>query len=325
MIHPIAINCLLSCWLGVLAFGGQPPEVRSPVLTGRCAQDLPLDAGEGFEHQRFLVLQDGIRLFKEDWKGPTIRWQLTSRLTPDAPGTSQGLLRTRLKWRDGALWTMRDHRVLRWDAQARQWLQRADPGLEFMDFEVDLTGRILLVCTADPRTRTYRALLEAVEPGGRETTVLAPYPDPGSQTWAGKVPPVAAASLQVGYEAVQILEFTVLFNPLARRLFIFRPLEDRLKEVKLGLPVRGYADLAQPGPLQDLCWQVLPKDATEAWVVMKHVGEEGVGGLSALPLDLFEATAGPPRWLPGNLPVYPDPQGRLLGLDEAVAAYGQAP
>ena len=188
-----------------------------------------------------------------------------------------------------------------------------------------MTGRILLVCTADPRTRTYRALLEAVEPGGHDTTVLAAYPDPGSQTWAGKVPPVAAATLQVGYEAVQILEFTVLFNPLARRLFVFRPLEDRLKEVKLGLPVRGYAELAQPGPLQDLCWQVLPKDTTEAWVVMKQVGEEGKGGLSALPLDLFEGTAGPPRWLPGSLPVFPDPHGRLLGLDEALAAYGQAP
>ena len=308
-----------------MAFGAQAPEARSSVLTGRCDQALPLDAGEGFDHQRFLVLQDGIRLFKEDWKGPAIRWQLATRLRPDLPGLSQGLLRTRMKWRDGALWTLREHKVLRWDGTKRQWLQRADPGLEFMDFEVDMTGRILLVCTADPRTRTYRALLEAVEPGGHDTTVLAAYPDPGSQAWAGKVPPVAAATLQVGYEAVQILEFTVLFNPLARRLFVFRPLEDRLKEVPLGLPVRAYPDLAKPGPMGDLCWQVLPKDTSEAWVVMPQVGEEHAGGLTAYPLDLFEGTVGLPRGLPGSLPVYPDPQGRLLGLEEALAAYGQVP
>ena len=79
---------------------------------------------------------------------------------------------------------LRDNRIFRWDVEQRLWLQKADPGLEFMDFEVDLTGRILLVATADPRTRSYRALLEAVEDGG--TTVLVRYPDPGNPAWGRK-------------------------------------------------------------------------------------------------------------------------------------------
>ena len=157
-----------------------------------------------------------------------------------------------------------------------------------------------------------------MEDGGSATTILAPYPDPGCLAWGRKVSPVAAASLQVGYEAVQILEFTVLFNPLARRLFIFRPLEDRLKEVKLGLPLRTFQDLAAPGPLDDLCWQVLPKDTSEAWVVMGHHEP----GLTALPLDLFEGTVGEPRPLPGlSLPVLPDPTGKLTGMQEAIQAF----
>ena len=60
-------------------------------------------------------------------------------------------------------------------------------------------------------------------------------------------------------------------------------------------------------------------------MVMPQVGEEHAGGLTAYPLDLFEGTVGLPRGLPGSLPVYPDPQGRLLGLEEALAAYGQVP
>jgi hypothetical protein len=131
---------------------------------------------------------------------------------------------------------------------------------------------------------------------------------------------VAAATLQAGYEAVQILEFTVLFNPLSRRLFIFRPLEDRLTEVKLGLPPRRFQDLADPGSLDDLCWQVLPKDTSEAWVVMKR----GEAGLTAIPLDLFEGTAGEPQALPGlSLPVFPDPSGKLKNLTDALKAFDQ--
>jgi len=194
-----------------------------------------------------------------------------------------------------------------------------------MDFEVDMAGRVLLVCTADPRTRTYRALLESVEEGGHRTSILSPYPDPGSQDWSRTVSPVAAATLQAGYEAVQIQDCTLLFNPLARRLFLFSPLEDRLREVNLGLPRRSYPDLVQPAGLEDLCWQVLPRNASEAWLILKSPGKEEPVGLMAMPLDLFEGTAGEGRPLPGlGLPVFPKPDGQLVGLEDALKAFGPA-
>jgi len=304
----------------VIALG--PVHAQTPPLvTGRCARDLPLDAGQGFDHQRFLVLGDRTCLFDPALDKPGVRWRLASRWQEEEPAHASGLQRARRKWRDGALWRMDGNRILRRDPGRGAWVLMA--AVEFMDFEVDMTGHILLVCTADPRTRTFRALLEAVEPGERGATrILAPYPDPGCMEWGRKVPPVAAATLQAGYESVQILEFPLLYNPLARRLFVFRPLEDRIKEVKLGLTPRAYRDLADPEPLTDLCWQVLPKDDTEAWLVRK-VEELG---LVAVPLDLFEGTAGEPVLLPGmDLPVFPGPTGNLMNLEEALSAFARKP
>jgi hypothetical protein len=311
----------LGLWIS-LALQGQGASV--PLLTGRCRADLPLDAGQSFDHQRFLVLKDNTYMFDPDWKAPALRWRLRPTIADPATGNAAGPFRIRKKWRDGALWMMRGSQIFRWDPALRQWILKASPTLEFMDFEVDMTGRVLLVCTADPRTRTYRALLESAESGGSGGAILAPYPDPGSLAWGGRLPPVAAASLQVGYEAVQILEFTLLFNPLSRRLFIFRALEDRIKEVDLGLGHRTYEDLLHPGPLDDLCWQVLPKDASEAWVVVSRQEGQVPGTLNAIPLDLFEGTAGEPKPLPGlSLPVFIDPSGKLTGLEEALRAYGK--
>lgn len=316
MIRPIASRPALALLCAALPLAAQTVPVN--LVTGRCAVDLPLDAGQGFDQQRFLVLNDRTLLFDQAWDTAASRWKLTAR-TPDAtPANASGLTRTRKKWRDGALWLKSGRRILKREPSLGRWVVKAEPALEFVDFEVDMTGRILLVCTADPATQLYRALLEAVEPGGG-TAILAPYPDPGCMAWAKKVPPVAAATLQTGYEGVQILEFTVLFNPLSRRLFIFRPMEDRLQEVNLGLPLRAFQDLAEPGPLaDDLCWQVLPKDTSEAWVVIKR----GETGLTAIPLDLFEGTAGEPQSLPGlSLPVFPDPSGKLRNLPEALKAF----
>jgi hypothetical protein len=294
------------------------------LFTGRCQQDLPLDAGEGFDQQRYLVQKEQTWLFDRNWQSPEPRWRWTAKRVTGMAGSAQGLDRARRKWRDGALWMLRDNRICRWDVDQRLWVQKADPGLEFMDFDVDLTGRILLVCTADPRTRSYRALLEAVEDGG--TTVLARYPDPGSPAWGRKVSPVAAASLQAGYESVQIQEYLVLFNPLARRLLVFRPLEDRIQEVKLGLPTRSYQDLVEPGPMDDLCWQVLPKGPGEAWLVMARAPAEGPRALTALPVDLVDGTVGTAQPMPGlHLPLFPDPQGHLVGLEEVMGDFAAGP
>lgn len=134
---------------------------------------------------------------------------------------------------------------------------------------------------------------------------------------------------------MQLQEFIVLFNPLARRAFVFRPLENRLREAKLGLPARGYAELREP--LADLCWQVLPKGSTEAWVLIQTSPGDGDGdgdsggraivggGVQAIALDLLDGTAGEPQALPADLhlPLFPDPAGQLRPLEEALAAYRQ--
>lgn len=301
-----------------MALAAAPPP--GPVPTGRCGRALPLDAGQGFDRQRFLLVED--RLYRFDPAPEGLRWRLRERLALGEPAVTGGLFRTRRKWRDGALWTRVDRRIYRRDPERGTWELRAEPALEFMDFEVDMTGRILLVCTADPRTRSYRGLLEAVGSDGRGTELLAPYPDPGCVEWGRRVPPVAAATLQAGYESVQVLECVVLFNPLARRAFVFQPLRDQLKEIKLDAPRRGYPDLAEgAAAIRDVCWQVLPKDATEAWIVMNHPGP----GLRAVPVDLFEAEAGAPVDLPGlKLPLFPGPDGRLMELEAALAAYSTA-
>ena len=38
-------------------------EAPQGLITGRCRRELPLDAGQGFDHQRFLVQADGAWLF----------------------------------------------------------------------------------------------------------------------------------------------------------------------------------------------------------------------------------------------------------------------
>jgi hypothetical protein len=265
--RPAAIKATL-CALLALAPGAARAQVPpQPLPTGRCSLDLPLDAGKGFDAQRFLVLGYRTYRFALDASTRMPTWRLLGRTQEGGASITSGLLRSRRKWRDGALWSMEGRRLSRWDPALRRWeLQAA-----------------------------------------------------GAQSWARTLAPVAAATLQAGYEAVQLQEFTLLFNPLARRLFIFRPLEDRIREVRLGLPPRTYQDLARKEPLEDLCWQVLPKGPAEAWVIQKR---SDPAGLYALPLELYEGTAGEAVPLPGlHLPLFPDPTGRLRGLEEALASY----
>jgi hypothetical protein len=65
-----AIEGAVLVLVGWLALGAQPPAARQPLFTGRCRQDLPLDAGEGFDHQRYLVQKDQAWLFDRDWQSP---------------------------------------------------------------------------------------------------------------------------------------------------------------------------------------------------------------------------------------------------------------
>jgi hypothetical protein len=150
--------------------------------------------------------------------------------------------------------------------------------------------------------------------------VLFEYPDRDFPRWFGQISPVAAATLLTGYESVQIQEFIVLCNPLARRVFIYQALDGSLREAGLGLPIRGVRDLAAPDAApDDLCWQILPKSDSEAWVVVPAALP--ATGLRAIALNLVEARGEEPVPLEGRLPLCFDPLGRLAGLDQALARF----
>jgi hypothetical protein len=330
---------LLGLALAILAGRGwagaaEPaPPGRPHLMVPGCAEALPLDAGQAFAGPRFLIWGDRITFFEAAPAAPGAlpgqAWRLAGGERLPATPPAAGLDRARVKWRDGALWMKAGTRVYQRDAATGQWFLMADPALDFRDFEVDLKGRILLVATADPRTHRYRALLEAVGPDRRSTEILCDYPDPDYPRWFDRISPVAAATLLTGYEAVQLQEFIVLCNPLARRVFIYQALDGRLREAALGLPARGVADLA-PGPGQepaspgDLCWQVLPKDNGEAWIVYPDSAGPG-SALKAIALDLQEGRGGEPVPLEGrHLPLLFDPQGRLAELPDALGRFEQA-
>jgi len=341
--------------LGLLlgrADGPEAPPVPAGAWLPCCGASLPLDAGQAFGGPRYLVHGDRIDFFESEapppGAGPEPRWRWRGgeRLPAAAPGA--GPRRARVKWRDGALWMQAGTRIYQQDAATRHWFLMADPGLEFHDFDVDIQGRTLLIATADPRTRRYRALVEAVDADRRGTQVLEAYPDAGFERWFDRISPMVAATLLTGYESVQIQEYIVLFNPLARRAFIYDPIRGGLKEAALGLRARGIRDLADPGTPKEaqpggdsLCWQVLPKGPAEAWVVFPAPGggDPGLGpaagpgpeaasgpGLRAIALDLTDGSAGATLDLRGlNLPLGFDPQGRLTGLTEALARFRTDP
>jgi hypothetical protein len=328
MAGPIVIRDVSSAL--VLAFlaalpplQAQAPQVPAPahLLVPGCEAVLPLDAGQAFAGPRFLVWNDRVALFEQAGPAqPGVKWRLASTERLPAAPPAAGLDRARVKWRDGALWMKAGNRVFQRDAASGQWFLMADPGLAFRDFDLDLKGRILLVATADPRTGRYRALLEAVGADRRSTEVLFEYPDRDFPRWFDQISPVAAATLLTGFESVQIQEFIVLYNPLARRVFIYQALDGTLREAGLGLPTRGVRDLAAPGAApDDLCWQVLPKSDSEAWVVVPAPAP--ATGLRAITLDLVEARGDDPVPLEGRLPLGFDPQGRLAELDEALGKF----
>jgi hypothetical protein len=318
-----------------------PARKRIHLLVPGCGAALPLDAGQAFAGPRFLIWDDRLAFFEEVPSArtgqPERPWRMTASERLSAAPPAAGLGRARVKWRDGALWMKAGSRIYQRDAGSLQWFLAADPGLDFRDFDLDLKGRILLVATADPRTHKYRALLEAVGPDRRSSEILWEYPDRDHQRWFDQGSPVAAATLLTGYESVQIQEFIVLCNPLARRVFIYHAMDGTLREAALGLPTRGIRALAargsdEPAAPDDLCWQVLPKGPSEAWIVV-HAGigagpvaEDGAAsgnGLEAIALDLVEGRADGPIPLKGlRLPLFFDPQGRLTGMADALGKLG---
>jgi len=223
------------------------------------------------------------------------------------------------------------------DRDSGKWMLKFDLDIEINDFDFDMQGRLLLIGTSDPVTAKFRALVERVQADQKKTEILHPYPEKANDAWFAEFNPCipAAGALVCNYESVQIGEFIVLFNSIARRVFVLNAYDGVFREASLGLPIRAYADIVakskeNPNRFEDLCWQVLPKTDTEAWIVLPGGGALNSAAkekiiLRAITLDLHEGTCGDPVDLPGlHLPVFFNPSGRLVNLQVALDEFATA-
>ena len=91
----------------------------------------------------------------------------------------------------------------------------------------------------------------------------------------------------------------------------------------------NYGGAAPWGSDGDLCWQVLPRTPSGAWVILPGAPDPDPGrppGAGtpprAIALDLMDGQGEAPRELQGlSLPLGFDPRGRLTGLAEVLAQF----
>lgn len=321
------------------------PAWENGIDFGCCTRVSPIDLGQSFAGPNFLLWDSKLYLFKETLNNkspiPNSQWMLSE--TIDLPGNmiSAGIDRVRLKWRDDTFWVKSNTKIYQQDKASRKnkkWFFYANVGKEFNDFDVDIRGNLILVGTWDTKTEKSGALLESLSPGSKEAQVIATFPDPLPNAPISGPASLLAVRLHLGYECVQIQEFIILFNPVARRVFIYQASNNKFKEVDMKLPVRTYKDLEWKNPkgpakLQDLCWQVIPKGRTEAWVVVPDLAKES-GALKAIaasektnlyiafPLNLLEGEVGEPIPLEmKGFPFFLDSTGQLRLVEDAIRSY----
>lgn len=317
---------------------------KIPLLVGRCQIDLPVDTGLAFAGPRFLIFGNRHFLFEKTIgtkQHPSGLWQIAMEKKGVSAPDASGISRTRLKFRDETLWR-KDQRqgggtkIHRMDRATRKWFLEADLNLECNDFDFDLQGNLLLIGTADPANYKFRALVERVKSDHATTDILFPYPEKVQYEYLAKASPMAVAALASNYESVQINEYLVLFNPMARRVFIMNAYGGTLREVNLNMPTRTYSDLIveageKTDHFGDLCWQILPKTDTDAWLVFQTLKQSEDGSIpskaiGAVTLDLMEGTcSGEPMVFKNlHLPVFFNSSGDLVNLGDALADFDSA-
>ena len=168
--------------------------------------------------------------------------------------------------------------------------------------------------------------------------IIAEYPDPKEEKLSTIQYQVLAAALHMGYESIRMQEYIVLFNPLARRVFIFSEFSNQIKEVDLKLPKRTYEDLVwklstPPPTVKDVCWQILPNGHTGIWVVVPaHAKRPGALGTPlepnddkvyfAIPVDLYDGHAGDSILIQSNLfPFFIDVENKIISIEDAIKSY----
>ena len=281
----LRITNLIAAFLLVISplFPDSTPQIKNTSVDwekgidfGCCLLKSPLDAGHEFAGSRFIVTENQVLFFDESHCAePEVVnqcWRQGKSILLPGKFPSVGINRSRVKWRDGKLWIALKNQIFQQDLVTKKWFLEASPNVDFNDFDVDVQGRILLIGTADPKKKQYRALLERVEKDGVNSEIVINYPDKIPQ-FNNNNTLVLFPKLLAGYESVQIQEFCVLYNSLSRRVFVFRETDGSFKEAKLGLQTRSFSDLqwdgTDPAPkIQDLCWQVLPQGPLRAAIIV---------------------------------------------------------
>ncbi len=321
------------------------PVWENGIDFGCCTQVSPIDLGQSFAGPNFVLWNSKLYLFKESMNNklpiPSPQWLLSETIDLLGKMISAGIDRVRLKWRDDKFWVKSNTKIYQQekiDRKNNKWLFYANVDKEFNDFDIDIRGNLILIGTWDTKRGKSGALLESFNPNSKETKVIANFPDPLPDAPIPDSAGLLAIKLHLGYESVQIQEFIILFNPVARRVFIYRASNYKFKEIDMHLPVRTYKDLEwknlqAPAKLQDLCWQVIPKGPTEAWVIVPSLAKEP-GALTAraaidktpsyiaFPLNLLEGEVGEaiPIEIKG-FPFFSDTTGQLRLVEDAIRSY----
>jgi hypothetical protein len=326
----------------------QPPSPswEDSIDFGCCNKVSPIDQGIAFAGPQFLLFDNKLHLFKKSINyDPSLlvpKWRQTESINLPGKMISAGIDRVRLKWRDNKFWVKSKTKIYRQENQKQPWFMVINAESEYNDFDVTLGGDIILVATWNPKTEKPRALLELLKYDGKTSKIIAEFPDPLPTRPVSGPGSMLAYRLNFAYESIQIQEFIVIFNPVARRVFVYSMLNDTLKEVNMKIPLRTYKDLEwnslkQPAKLRDLCWQVIPNGDSGAWIVVPDIAKEP-GTLQAIsteklptlsyiafPLNLLDGSIEDPVDLSGNdFPYFVNSEGQLKSLETALKTLDQS-
>lgn len=310
---------------------------------GCCDLAAPIDSGQAFAGQQYLIWGSSCYIFKErislDNSLPVSRLEL-ERSEP-LPGriASIGFNRTRIKWRDDLLWVSGRQKIFKQDINnksSKHWQLEVSQEKAFADFDIDLNGKFLLICTADPKTWKTSALIEAYDVSTKQYTVIEPPPEKISFESLPLEDRVLYSRLCFGYESIRIQEYLIIFNSFSRRIFIYNGINGTIKELKLPFPSRdakGLEKAAKENSLiqRDFCWEVIPKSRSEAWLLVPELinsssnldqPDKNKQRYLAYILDLPNLQVDDGISLGDKkFPFYTSPKGKLMQIDDALSCY----
>lgn len=332
-----------------LAIGQDAPPPKAPVDLGvldsivlPTCMDPELShfqAGRIFARDRFLLRDDGLYTFHAMENGT--KEEVGRVSLPPLDGNPGHFL----KFRDDAFWYCNASGVLgRWDVTAKRWIPYARLDCGFQDFDVLMDGRILLVLPSDGPGKPQRNVAELYDPREKTFSVLLPFPDGRSRDANSGVQAIYWSR----YRSFALDEYLFIYGGLSGRLYCYDCLKGSLREV--GLPWKAFeiADMKRLFDDQDprvtqvsttlgdgtkrsfhrllppvpVCVEFIPTLEGRLLMVYETMEPGSTvrkSGLLEIDPRTGEAVS---RSAPASLklPLWSDPQGRLIPLQDALNA-----